>query len=64
MASIADTIILIYKVNDYKVNLVSIIYFILFAPGVIISMLVYNKFSLKTGIIIGVFLQTIGAITK
>ena len=64
MASIADEVEQIYNIDDYEVNLVSLIYFILFTPSVIIAMMIYNKHSLKTGIIVGAIFQTLGAIIK
>lgn len=37
------------------------LYAILFTPGVIMATIVYNRYSIKTGLIIGALLQALGA---
>ena len=53
-----------YHFSDTVIDLITLLYFILFTPGVIISMMVYNKYNLRAGLVIGTVMQTVGAIIK
>jgi fucose permease len=59
-----DTIKDIYQISEYKVILVNLLHFILFPIGVIFAVMYYNKFGLRTGLMIGAALQAVGAIIK
>ena len=50
-----------YKTTSFLEGLENSMQSILYLPWTIFSTIIYNKYSLKTGIIIGMFFQTIGS---
>ena len=54
----------IYHFSDTVVDLITLLYFILFTPGVLLSIIIYNKYNLRVGIVIGTVMQTMGAFIK
>lgn len=51
----------VYEIPSLNAHLITLIYPVLFIPGIIAATIVYNKFSIRTGLIIGVALQAVGA---
>lgn len=54
----------IYGLDELRVRFVSALYSIIFIPSMLIGTIVFNKYSLKVGVIWGWVLQTLGAATK
>ena len=50
-----------YNFNDYTVRLLQGLYAILYMPGAIFGTIIYNRYSLRTGILVGTALTAIGA---
>lgn len=64
ISTATDTIKEIYQISEYKAILVNVLHFILFPIGVVFAVMHYNKFGLRTGMMIGAILQAVGAIIK
>lgn len=53
-----------YGASELSSKLSSVLYPIMFTPGVIVATIIYNKYSLRTGLIIAAALQAFGWIFK
>jgi len=64
IAPISTTVKEVYGVDNFQVNMVSLIFFILFLPSMLLATVVFDKFDLRTGLVVGAILQGIGASLK
>ena len=64
IAPISTTVQEVYGVSDFEVNLVSLIFLILFLPGMLSSTFIFDRWGLRNGLIIGSILQAVGASLK
>lgn len=64
MAPISSIVKKTYNVTDFEVNMVSLLYLIMFFPGLICATYIFDKYNFRAGILFGATLQAIGAIIK
>lgn len=64
MAPIASKVEAAYGVDDFQVNMVSLLYLFTFLPGMLIANYIFENYGLRAGILFGATLQAIGFTMK
>ena len=53
----------IYNLNTVQQYALKVLFTVIYLPGAIIAVLVHNRYSLRSGVVIGALVQSIGAFT-